>query len=156
RARGGSWATVLIQQATGRHVQLLDLSASRHSAYARKHGLTFWSVRGDLQFERTPHWNKIVLIRQALQLGFEMAVWLDADTLIVDPSQDVRWGLPDGPPIGLCRHPTPWNGQPWHWNSGVILVRNTELARSFFDQVWAAGPVEHWWQEQVAIMDTMQ
>lgn len=148
---------ILIQQATGAHTEMLDLTGARHEAYAARHDLTFWSVRGNVQFERATHWNKIRLIQTALAQGFELVVWLDADTVIVRPEEDLRAALPDGPPIGLCRHDTQgWNGRPYHHNSGVIFVRNTPLARQFFDEVWAAGPVNHSWHEQVRVIEMME
>jgi hypothetical protein len=56
----------------------------------------------------------------------------------------------------MCRNPIPWGDQPWHYNSGVIVVRNTAAARWFFDEVWNAGPTEHPWQEQVRINELSQ
>jgi ADP-heptose:LPS heptosyltransferase len=143
--------TILIQQASGFHTQMLDLSSELHATYAARHDLTFWSVRGNVEFERSPEWNKILLIRMALWAGFELVVWLDADTLIVRPEVDVRTALLDGPPIGMCRHPLPLGDQSWHYDSGVIFVRNTKLARVCFDNIWPAEPVEHSWQEQVRL-----
>jgi hypothetical protein len=148
---GTAAKAALIQQASGLYTQLLDVSGRRHSDYAARHHITFWSIRGDPQRERPPHWNKVLLIQRALRMGFELVVWLDADTLIVRPGEDFRAALPAGAPIGLCRHPMPLNGHPWHYNSGVIVVRNTEVSREFFDRVWQAGPVRHHWQEQVRI-----
>jgi ADP-heptose:LPS heptosyltransferase len=144
-------ATMLLQQASGRYTRMLDVSGSSHNAYAARHGLTFCAVRGDLQCERAAHWNKVLLIQRALENGFELVVWLDADTLIVNLEADLREALGDGPPIGMCRHPIPWEEQPWHFNSGVIFVRNTPLAHEFFQRVWDAGPVQHRWQEQLRI-----
>jgi ADP-heptose:LPS heptosyltransferase len=139
---------VVIQQASGIYTRMLDLTGDRHSTYAAKHDLTFWSVRGDVQFDRPPVWNKVLLIQMALRAGFEFVVWLDADTLIVRPEVDVRAALPYGPPIGMCRNPLPLGNQPWHYNAGVIFVRNTTESRAFFDAVWNGGPVAHPWQEQ--------
>jgi hypothetical protein len=48
----------------------------------------------------------------------------------------------------MCRNPLPFGDQPWHYNAGVIVVRNTGAARWFFDEVWKAQRVEHPWQEQ--------
>jgi len=140
---------ILIQQATGFYTQMLDLTGELHAAYAAQHGLTFWSIRGAVQVERPPTWNKILLIQMALWTGFELVVWLDADTLIVRPEVDIRGALIDGPPIGMCRNPLPLGDQPWHYNAGVMFVRNTKAARVFFDRVWNAGPLDHPWQEQV-------
>ena len=92
-----------------------------------------------------------------LAAGSELVVWLDADTLVVRPEVDVRRALQDGAPIGMCRNPLPWGDQDWHYNSGVIVVRNTSAARWFFDEVWRAGPVDHHlWQEQARINQLAQ
>jgi hypothetical protein len=141
--------TALIQQASGFHTQLLDVSARRHEAYAAKYNLTFWSIRGDVQSERQPHWNKVLLILDALHFGFDLVIWLDADALICRCDQDLRRALPRRCPIALCRHPLSWGQQPWHYNTGVIVVRNTPLSRMFLEAVWNAGPVAHPWQEQI-------
>jgi len=113
-------------------------------------------VRGNLQLERAPHWDKIILINRALTMGFELVIWLDADTLIVRPEEDWRAALPDGPPIGMCKHPTPFGNQPWHYNSGVMFIRNTDMSREFFKSVWKTGPVNHPWQEQIGINELSQ
>jgi hypothetical protein len=147
----GCLKTILIQQASGFYTQMLDQSSELHAAYAARHDLTFWSVRGSVEFERPPGWNKVLLIRMALWAGFELVVWLDADTLIVRPEVDVRSALLEGPPIGMCRHPLPLGNQSWHYNAGVIFVRNTKLARVCFEDVWTSEPVEHPWQEQVRL-----
>lgn len=143
--------TILIQQASGTYTKFLDLTEKRHQAYAAKFDITYFAVRGNVQFERAPHWNKISLIRQTLALKFDLLIWLDADTLIRGVDTDLRLALGKGPPIGMCRHATSWENQDWHFNSGVIFIRNTALSRSFFNHVWKAGPVDHPWHEQVRI-----
>ncbi|MEO8428675.1 MAG: glycosyltransferase family 9 protein [Verrucomicrobiota bacterium] len=147
---------ILIQQATGAYIQMLNLSGEQHNAYAARHDLSFWAVRGSVQLDRPPVWDKVLLIHMMLAAGFELVVWLDADTLIVRPDVDLRRALPDGPPIGMCRNPLPWGTQPWHYNAGVIFVRNTKAARLFFDNVRNAGPVEHSWQEQAKMNELSQ
>jgi hypothetical protein len=139
---------ILIQQASGPCLEMLATSHARHEAYARRHGLAFWSVRGAVQQHLPPYWDKIPLIMAALRLEVDLVVWLDADTLIVDLNQDLRRALSGGAPIGMCRHEVPWEDQAWHFNAGVIVVRNTEAARWFFRQVWERGPTKIMWQEQ--------
>ncbi|HUL51177.1 MAG TPA: hypothetical protein VLU94_01200 [Candidatus Nitrosotalea sp.] len=141
--------TALIQQASGFHTRLLDISAERHEAYAARHNLTFWSVRGDVQSERPPHWNKVLLILDALHFGFDLVVWLDADALLCRVDQDLRQALPTRRPIAMCRHPLPWGRQSWHYNTGVVVIRNTPLSSMFLETLWKAGPVSHPWQEQI-------
>jgi ADP-heptose:LPS heptosyltransferase len=148
--------TVLVQQASGMHLQMLDLSHDLHNAYADRHGLTFCCVRGPVQTHRAPVWDKVRLIQMMLAAGSEFVIWLDADTLVVRPELDVRSALRDGAPIGMCRNPLPWGNQPWHYNAGVIMVRNTSAARWFFDEVWRAGGGDHPWQEQARMNELSQ
>jgi hypothetical protein len=123
-----------------------------HNSYAAQHALTFCCIRGVVQTDRHPFWDKIRLIQMMLAAGYELVVWLDADTLVVRPEVDVRTALQDGAPIGMCRNDLPWQDLPWHYNAGVIFVRNTGSARWFFDEVWKAGYVDHRaWQEQAKI-----
>lgn len=143
--------TLLIQQGSGIYGTMLDLTHERHAAFAQRHGLCFWNIRGDVQFERHPAWNKIILIQMGLALGFDQVIWLDADTLIVDSEKDPREVLPPDASLGMCRHPIPWQEQPWHHNSGVIFVRNTTTSRLFFESVWSRGEVDHPWHEQIRI-----
>jgi ADP-heptose:LPS heptosyltransferase len=148
--------TILLQQATGIYLEMLSLSHDLHKAYATRHNLTFCSVRGPVQSSRPPVWNKIRLIQLMLAGGSEFVVWLDADTLIIKPEIDVRGALVNGAPIAMCRNPLPWGSQPWHYNAGVILVRNTSAARWFFDEVWKTERVDHPWQEQARINELAQ
>lgn len=149
---------VLIQQASGDHGLMLELTAGRHAGYCARHGITYWPVLGGVQHSRTPHWNKIVLIQHALKMGFATIAWLDADTLIVRDGEDFRTALdPAAGPLALARHPAhAASGSPEHWNSGVIILRNTPQTREFFQAVWDAGPLgEHCWHEQARIMDLL-
>jgi hypothetical protein len=149
---------VLIQQASGAMRLMLELAAGRHGDYCARHCITYWPLVADVQFSRPPHRNKIALIQQALALGFETIAWLDADTLIVRDDEDLRGALGDGPPLGLAQHPLPGlNGEPTHWNSSVMILRNTPQTREFFDTVWTAGAVmNHQFNEQACILDLLK
>jgi ADP-heptose:LPS heptosyltransferase len=144
--------TTLVQQATGVHLRMLSISRELHDIYATRHTLTFCCIRGPVQFHRNAFWDKIRLVQMMLALGSELVVWLDADTLVVRPEVDVRSALKHDAPIGMCRNPIPWEDQSWHYNSGMMVIRNTGPARWFFDEVWRAGPIDRDpWQEQIRI-----
>ncbi len=145
--------TLLIQQAAGEFCAMLNLSYRRHAEYVRRHGLDFWCIHGEPQTTRPCVWNKILLIRQALDLQYPLIIWLDADTLIIRLEKDLRAACTEFSCIGMCRHPLPWGDQPWHFNAGIIFVRNCELAREFFGRIWKAGPSNHPWDEQARIME---
>ncbi|HVK58548.1 MAG TPA: glycosyltransferase family 9 protein [Candidatus Kapabacteria bacterium] len=148
--------SLIIQQGSGFHSKMLDLTHQRHSAYAESHAFTFWSVRGDVQQDRHPSWNKVVLIQMGLAAGFDFIVWLDADTVIVKTGEDLRNALPSNGSIGMCKHPLPLGEQPWHFNAGVIFLRRTEIARRFIDKVWDQGPPNHVWHEQLRMNELSQ
>jgi hypothetical protein len=148
---------VLIQQASGQHAAMLEITAQRHADYCARHGITYWSLIGDVQFSRSAHWNKIVLVQHALELGFETVAWLDADTLIVRDDEDIRGALNGGGPLGLALHPLPGlDDRANHYNSGVMIMRNTSRTREFFNAVWEKGPLgNHQWHEQARILDLL-
>lgn len=150
--------TILIQHASGPITPMLEMTVGRHADYCAKHDITYWPVFGDVQFSRTPHWNKIVLIQQALAIGFDIVAWIDADTMIVDFEPDIRTALNSGPPLAMARHPlTGMDENPGHWNSGVMIMRNTPELRRFFQQVWDEGPVlNHRWKDQARILDVLK
>ena len=137
---------------------MLELTTARHADYCARHGICYWPVLGDVQRARSPHWNKIALIKHALAEGFERVVWLDADTLILRHDEDIRTAINDGPPLGLAQHPRPdLDGNPTHFNSGVIIARNGARAREFFDVVWTTGPSrKHPWLEQGRVHDILK
>ncbi|MCW3100250.1 MAG: hypothetical protein JWL77_5868 [Chthonomonadaceae bacterium] len=139
---------ILIQSASGEHTNLLKLTHARHEAYARSHNIDFVCRFGPQQEQRPATWDKIFLILQALRAGqWEHIVWLDADTLIVDRARDLRTALPDNIWLGMVKH-----GQPPWFNAGAIYIRNTPESRAFFEEVWNTWPVEHHWEDNMAII----
>jgi len=138
---------ILIQQASGDQVPFLQLTRERHAAYATRHGMEFWSVEDQEHPERAPNWEKIVLIQRALSdaAGYEWIFWLDADTMIARLDYDLREGLRPERDLGMVMHPNPR-----HFNSGVVLVKNTPATHEYFQRAWDAWPGrDQPWEEQV-------
>ena len=97
-------------------------------------------------------WNRIPLLRKALELGYEYAVWIDHDCVIVDFNTDLRDAFNEpGSEIMMCVHPGfPQAGLPSHFNAGVMMVHNSERTRNFLDLVWKnrySGPP--WFEQDV-------
>jgi hypothetical protein len=143
--------TILLQQASNGYEELLDISNKQHSEYCKKHNILFYSVRGNLQTERHPSWNKILLIMEALK-SFEVqqVIWIDADAVIVDFNQDIRYAITSNKELGMCKHPNPE-----HYNSGAIFVKNQSRSVDFFNDVWKLGDINHPWHEQIRINETI-
>lgn len=141
--------SVLIQQASLQHKQMLDLTHLRHKEYCERHGFAFLSWRGKVldRPDKGPTWCRLMLMENAFDNGADYVVVLDADTLIVDPSKDFREALPADQKIGMVKHPRGWKGREWHWNCGVIVARRE--SKGFWKQVIKAGHVVgQTWNEQ--------
>jgi hypothetical protein len=136
---------------------MLRLSAPTFKAYADIHRgdcLTLSGVR--LQTERPPHWDMVVLLREATRY-YDYILWVDADALIVDFSRDARAELARGEElIRLVTHETAvWKGlrEPMP-NAGVLLLRGGEETASLLEAIWE-NDVDHVWLENGAILEAM-
>ena len=145
--------TLIIQQADERFRAMISLTSGAHAQYAAVHNMDIWMINRRVQWERPTVWDKILLLQQALRSDYELIIWLDADTLIVDQGKDLREASTEFQCIGMCKHPVPWESQSWHFNAGVVFVRNCELAKQFFARVWELGKTGHRMQEQARIME---
>jgi hypothetical protein len=143
---------LIIQHANDGCCEQLEVAFSRHSEYARLQGFDYWCLTGDIVPERQVGWTRILLLRRALRLGYDYMVWLDADTLIVDLNTDLREAGSEFNIIGMCRHPMSWGKHNWHYNDGVIFLKNNPQSRNVVLNVWNSGPSNHRWQEQDRLM----
>ena len=144
--------TVLVQCATGTHTRLLDLTRAHHEDYARAHGMDYICRYGPQQNERSPLWDKIPLLIDILKRSaYKNIIWLDADTLIVDPRQDLREALPDGAWLGMVQH-----GNPAYFNNGAMYLRNTPQALAFLEAVWNTWPIDHGWEDNAAVIKVLE
>lgn len=125
---------ILVQSAYGTHSEMLRATMPAYAAYCRKYNITYMPVEGKLQNEVPPHWDKVKLIQWALSLpSVEYVIWADADTAVVRDEEDIRTAVDFGE-IAMCTH---WEKNIGvHHNSGVMVIRNTERMRKFFDMVW--------------------
>ena len=145
--------TLLLQHGRGEHELLMKAVKGNHESYCRSHKIDYIASWECLQWERHPIWDKIVLIREALQKYYDLIVWLDSDCLIICPDVDIREALSGDTWIGMCEHERP--DLPWHLNAGAIWIRNTKEARSFFEEVWKRDYEEGWYDQQ-PINDILQ
>lgn len=151
---------VLIQQATGPHAYLLNLTVSDHAAYCLKHGIDYQPTYGDVVKDRHAFWNKLALIRQAVAAGYERVIWLDSDCYIADDSVDLRDACPvDG--IGCTWHAGDWEASyPGrtdlydHHNAGAIYIGVGQSAERFLKCWWNSSDEGHDWHDQHALNTT--
>jgi galactosyl transferase GMA12/MNN10 family len=133
----------------GPHEALLELSRPTFEAYARRHGYELiTSTEADPR--RPPAWSKVPMIREALS-AYELVLWIDADAVIVDGSEDVAAELRPDRFLALVRH-----GEREVPNTGVMLWRAGDPARELLDRTWNARRfVDHPWWENAALLDAL-
>lgn len=129
----------------------LALSERIHRSYAEKCGADYELFIGEKEPGVHPAWNRIPMFLEALRSGYTKVVWLDADTLVVDPARSIFEGTDDTTPLHMCRT----NGFPWPphvlareqlweaYNDGVLVVNNTPIAIDALEYVWSERRAEH-------------
>ena len=80
-------------------------------------------------------------------------LWIDADAVIVDGSEDVADALAPDTQLALVPHRRDDELIP---NTGVMVWRSGEFARSLLDRMWAAQKyIDHPWWENAALLDAL-
>jgi len=95
-------------------------------------------------------WHKIRMLREALT-DFSLAVWVDADVLVLREDEDVAAHLhPDHfQALALEQVPAEHRVNP---NTGVWAMRSGPTAFAFLDAVESAGPQPGPWADQGAVL----
>jgi hypothetical protein len=107
-------------------------------------------------------WNKIWLIQEALQKGYEYIAYLDTDAVVWDMDCDLRDALPADKLIGAVLHDPARseylrvNQVPAHHNVGALYFRNAPLTMQFVNEWLASYPGKERWMEQGAFNDLVQ
>ncbi len=128
---------------------LLALALPTFRQYAERHGYDLHVMPCESD-GRPPSWGKLPALRTLLA-HYEEVLWLDADTLIVDPSEDLAAGVPPEAVQALVAHSMDLGPSP---NVGVWLVRRG--IEPYLSQAWAMERhIHHPWWEQAAIADLL-
>jgi hypothetical protein len=131
----------------GPHAALLDVSEPTFRAYADRHGYELITTR-DADPVRPPAWAKVAMLRDVLE-RCELAVWIDADAVIVDDRDDIAADLAPDKQLGLVRH----GEVP---NTGVMVWRAGDFAHSLLADMWAnTRRIHHPWWENAALLDAL-
>ena len=137
--------------ATGPAAKLFAEAWPELSAYADRHG---YDVVIGGAFEaagRPPAWGKVQILLRLLDT-FDLVVWLDADTLIINRGVDIATVLPGDAWQGFSV--VPCNGDEGDSPCmGVWALRRSDDARRFLQAVWEQEDlIRHPWWEQAAVM----
>jgi hypothetical protein len=141
---------------------LLQLAQPSFRMYARLHGYdlvvpdltALRSSAADLPYcdaDRPASWYKLTLMRGLLLAGYECVLWLDADTVIVDATEDLASRVPGPCPTALVVHITPSGNIP---NCGVWFCRRDFEGTLL--KLWSMTHHIHggWW-EQAAFIELL-
>lgn len=136
----------LVTFAVGAHTELLDIARPSFQRFADRHG--YQLVEPRLESDRPVSWWKIPMLHKVLD-GFDEALWVDADIVIVDDTDDLD--VPEGVWQALVEHYTADGTVP---NCGVWMVRRP--MRQWLERIWRdVRWLEHGWWEQAALMDAL-
>lgn len=145
---------VLIQFAHGEpHEAMLRASYPQHAAYAEQHGFDFISGPIADPVDARFAWLSFKYLLNALRNGYEYAVFLGTDCLIVDMLTDLREAVSDYP-LGMVYGQAP-GGEPPHFNCGAIYIRNDKRVIEFLEELLTLQPDEgtpfqvvRWWETE--------
>lgn len=102
-----------------------------HQSYAQKHGFDYQAVTkpGHSALGLEVAWLKVRLISAALKAGYQHIVFLDADTRVADHAPDITQQADSQAEIFAAK------GFSGRFNSGVLVVKNSEKTQSFFERL---------------------
>jgi len=123
---------VLVTLGTGAMGPVLDQSLYTFRSFADRHGYDVVVGAGDEAEGRAPAWAKVPLIRRLLD-AYRLVLWIDADAIIVDDSEDPASFLAADSYQALVKHS--WMGQEQPC-TGVWLLRGNGRAKAFLDLIW--------------------
>lgn len=143
-------STALVTFATGRHLELLRISAPLFRRYAERHGYAYIEGAEVRPLVRPPSWWKIPALMRALETH-DAALWLDADVVIANGEIDVASLVATDAWQALVEHHTPDGAVP---NCGVWFVRKAMLP--VLARLWQREQyIHHAWWEQAAMLDAL-
>lgn len=143
----------LVTLGMGNHARYLDISRPLFIDYAARHGYDYFETQ-DVDPSRPLSWSKIPFVR-AMLLTHDDVLWIDCDTVIVEPSEDIADSVPPDAWQAITRHRT-FRGVALGEvpSCGVWLVRRPMLL--VLDQMWGLTDyIDHPWWEQAALHELL-
>lgn len=135
----------LVTFGDGPHEELLEIALPSFEAFADRHGYEIVIPDFPERPARPQSWWKVPALLTALA-EFEESLWIDADCVIMDGSDDLD--VPEDAWQAMVRHETADGVVP---NCGVWFVR--QPMRPFLERVWTMTQfLEHGWWEQAAMV----
>jgi hypothetical protein len=143
---------LILNFSTGEQYKILqDIMAPTVHYYGYRHHIdTLVKYSNErLAPERPAAWDKIVLIRNLLEI-YKTVMWIDCDAIICNPIDDIRTSLEEGYPIHISTH----NGIPPNFpNTGVMVLHHDDISFELLEEIWKQEDmINHPWWEQGALI----
>ncbi|GHH99567.1 putative nucleotide-diphospho-sugar transferase [Neobacillus kokaensis] len=128
------------------HEQALDIMKPTVEYYGKLHNIDTLFFKHNFLPNKLAKKNKIFLIYNLLKY-YEIVMWMDSDTIIVDPSTDIRLELNSNHVIYMTSY---YRRKPLFPNSGVIVVKRDPRSFEILEKVWKHRRRYRgeWWDQQ--------
>lgn len=110
---------------------VLQATWANKDSYASRHNYSYIDASLLLDANRPPSWSKILAVRHYLK-DYDWILWIDADTLITNPSIRIESLLPRDRELDLII-----TKDQTGYNAGMWLLRNSAWSLKFLDRWWA-------------------
>ena len=119
--------------ATGKnHEDALEIMRPTVEYYGKIHNIDTLFFTEKLLPNETAKKHKIILLYNLLKY-YEIVMWMDSDTIIVDPSEDIRNELNMNHLVYMTSY---FGRKPLFPNSGVIIVKSHPKTLEILEEVW--------------------
>jgi galactosyl transferase GMA12/MNN10 family len=131
---------------------VLDVALPTFRRFAERHSYNLVIGDASLCDGRPPAWTKVPLLYNLME-SFDFILWIDADAIILDFSQDPVDLLPKDAYQAMVKHQS---GELVSPNTGVWLLRSGQRSRDFLREVWNSEQfIEHRYWENAAVIDLL-
>jgi len=136
------------------YTDMLNIMSDTVIYYAAKHRMdTMLLTLPDSRLDPaspTAGWDKIILLNHMLKF-YETILWVDADSIIIDPAIDIRRELDPKCCLHIVAHHYGGKTVP---NVGIMVISRKCETFEFLDAIWNHKEMHlHPWAENAAIMD---
>jgi len=127
------------------YADLQELTSPTITAYCDLHGYDCY-VHRIVEKERPAAWYKIKEVLKAFETGVEFVLWIDTDGIVVNNKFRLEDIAEDGKDFYFACN---WAAM----NSGVFMMRNTQLNKDFLNLVWQHDQFinDGWWEQRAII-----
>ncbi|MBU8879965.1 hypothetical protein BGM26_13350 [Bacillus sp. FJAT-29790] len=133
--------------ATGKnHEDALDIMKPTVEYYGKLHNIDTLFIKEKLLPNEMAKKHKILLLYNLLK-SYEIVMWMDSDTIFVDPSVDIRNELNTDHLVYMTTY---FGRSPLFPNSGVIVVKRDPRTLEILEKVWKFKRKHRrgWWDQQ--------